>query len=431
VVRRNDHGSGLFMVLDGTLEVQVPKSDADVDTVYRGKAKAELLTFPLAAGEFFGEMSLISDVPHGGTVVARAPCTLIETPRQPVVTLMRTFASVKRGLDHAFVARKLSQLVGADARSETVQRLASAAVIRTLESGATLFTEGDPSDGLHMIRRGSVTVSRQSQGREVILAYLQVGNLVGEGALLSPDARRAATVRAAVGTETVHVPEDAIRALLATDTALRARLARQTHEHTVANVAVRDGTHGDLVRFLMDVGAGEATNLLLIDESLCVRCNNCEVACAETHGGVSRLDREAGPSFASIHVPTTCRHCENPKCMTDCPPDAIRRHTNGEVYIKDNCIGCGNCERNCPYHVIQMAPAEPIVRPGLLHRLLFGSSTPHFDAAAHGHEDVKKKAVKCDLCRELPAGAACERSCPTGAIVRVRPATYIDRLIRA
>ena len=62
----------------------------------------------------------------------------------------------------------------------------------------------------------------------------------------------------------------------------------------------------------------KAGDILVIDESLCVRCDNCEKACAETHHGVSRLNREAGPTFEMLHVPTSCRHCENPKCMTDC-----------------------------------------------------------------------------------------------------------------
>ena len=39
--------------------------------------------------------------------------------------------------------------------------------------------------------------------------------------------------------------------------------------------------------------------MLLIDESLCVRCDNCEKACAETHHGVSRLNREAGPTYCT------------------------------------------------------------------------------------------------------------------------------------
>ena len=128
---------------------------------------------------------------------------------------------------------------------------------------------------------------------------------------------------------------------------------------------------GSIVEFLMGEGIGEATDVLLIDESICVGCNNCEKACAETHGGISRLNREAGPTFANVHVPTSCRHCEHPHCMTDCPPDAIKRNSEGEVYITNDCIGCGNCVRNCPYGVIQMAP-EPPGKPGLFSWLLFG-----------------------------------------------------------
>ena len=64
---------------------------------------------------------------------------------------------------------------------------------------------------------------------------------------------------------------------------------------------------GNLVSFLLSQGLGEATDVLLIDESLCVRCDNCEKACADSHDGTSRLDRQAGPTFANIHVPTSCR----------------------------------------------------------------------------------------------------------------------------
>ena len=122
---------------------------------------------------------------------------------------------------------------------------------------------------------------------------------------------------------------------------------------------------GGIIEFLIGQRVGEATDVLLIDESLCVRCDNCEKACAETHGGTSRLDGEAGPTYASIHVPTSCRHCEHPHCMSDCPADAIHRAPNGEVYIDEKCIGCGNCVRNCPYDVIHMA-SQPPAKPGLL-----------------------------------------------------------------
>ena len=128
---------------------------------------------------------------------------------------------------------------------------------------------------------------------------------------------------------------------------------------------------GAVMGFLMAEGLGEATVALIIEDALCIGCDNCERACAETHGGVSRLDRSAGPSFAGLHVPTACRHCEQPHCMKDCPPNAIHRASDGEVFIDDSCIGCGNCQVNCPYDVIRMEYPAPD-KPGLLAWLMFG-----------------------------------------------------------
>lgn len=194
----------------------------------------------------------------------------------------------------------------------------------------------------------------------------------------------------------------------------------------------QDAESGSLITFLMQQGIGEATDVLLIDQSLCVRCNNCEKACADVHDGTSRLKREAGPSMAQIHVPTSCRHCEHPHCMKDCPPDAIQRSQNGEVFIADTCIGCGNCQQNCPYGVIQMALIDPKRRrPSLLSWLTLGlGPEPGVEKQSHDH-DLLKHAVKCDMCKDLSGGPACVRACPTGAAVRVSPEKFIDYASRS
>lgn len=430
LARRNDHGDGLFALLDGRVTVAVPASDAAVDTVYgTGDAPAER-QFALGPGDFFGEMSLLSDRLHSGTVTADRPSVLVKMPRQAMLKISKVSAPVKQALDETSIRRGLTNLLGSDVPATAVQALARQAEIVHFEAGATLFAQGDVPDGLHLIRRGSVTVSHLRGGREIVLAYVPAGNLVGEMALLSPKATRSATVRATAFTETIRIPTSAILPFIEKHPSVLRNVEALASERLVENAARTDPSAGDLVSFLMKAGAGEATNILLIDESLCVRCDNCEKACADTHGGISRLDREAGPTFATIHIPTSCRHCENPKCMTDCPPDALRRHPNGEVFILDNCIGCGNCERNCPYHVIQMAPREPAPRRSLLTRLLFGwGADPRTVQDPNDHHDGQKKAaVKCDLCKDLGA-AACEASCPTGAIVRVNPKTYVDRVM--
>ena len=140
------------------------------------------------------------------------------------------------------------------------------------------------------------------------------------------------------------------------------------------------------------------------------------------------MQREAGATFAQIHIPIACRHCEHPHCMKECPPNALSRGPGGEVFIADTCIGCGNCERNCPYGVIEMVPEKRAKFGGGLLWLLFGLGKAPGQRAPDYDPDVKKKAVKCDLCKSLKGGPACVRSCPTGAALRVSPETLFERL---
>jgi Fe-S-cluster-containing hydrogenase component 2 len=300
----------------------------------------------------------------------------------------------------------------------------------SFDGGTVLFKEGDPGDGLYLLRSGSVTVSRALGGRDVVLSYVAAGNYVGEMALVN-DAPRMATVRAAVATEAIVLDGGHFKEVIARHPQLRAELEQQVLSRIAENVKMEtETTAGGLIGYLVGQGLGEATDVLLIDESLCVRCNNCEKACADTHDGTSRLDREAGPTYAQIHVPTSCRHCEHPHCMKDCPPDAIRRAPNGEVFISDRCIGCGNCQRNCPYGVIQMGYADAVRhRPSLLTWLFAGiGEEPGMEAKApHDAHDKPhpKKAVKCDMCKDQKGGAACVRACPTGAALRVKPGEFL------
>lgn len=111
--------------------------------------------------------------------------------------------------------------------------------------------------------------------------------------------------------------------------------------------------------------------------------------------------------------------------MKDCPPDAIRRAPNGEVYVQDNCIGCGNCEKNCPYGVIQMA-GEKEKAPNLLSWILSGKGQAPGERRPVENDSVSKKAVKCDMCKDLSGGPACVRACPTGAAIRISPSEFVN-----
>lgn len=420
VFKRGEFANSLYTILDGEVGIQVDPENPN-----------ELVR--LRRGEFFGEMALISGRRRSSTVVATIEALLLEIDRNTMVRLVRSEPTIKAGIDKAAVVREIKTFLAPQVEDSLLSEVVESSSVVEFKPNDKLIEEDASDDAVYLIRKGSVTVSMRVAGRDVVLAYVPAGNYVGEMALIT-HRHRAATVTAASATEAIRMDSAAFRSLLDRDPELRRKVEDKLERRLMdRNLMQQNAEAGDLIRFLVRQGLGEATDVLLIDESLCVRCDNCEKACAETHHGISRLNREAGPTFAMLHVPTSCRHCEDPHCMTDCPPDAIHRAPNGEVFISDQCIGCGNCERNCPYGVIQMA-AVPEEKPGLLSWLLFGwGNGPGEDktSEAVARRTGGKHAVKCDMCKGIEGGPACVRACPTGAAIRVDPAGFIDVMRRA
>ncbi len=418
IFKKGDYTNTFFSIVDGEVLVEVPGEGGKRTTV------------ALSRGQFFGELGLLSGRRRSNTLRAGANCVLIETPRRSMLKLLASIESVRRQIDETSLRRAVRVHIAPFVPETDMDEMVKDAKIKSFASGQTIFKEGDEADGLHLIRRGSVTVSRVHGGKEVVVAYVAAGNYVGEMALLSANTRRSATVRAAVNCETILLPADTFSAVVNRNPTMRSSLEATVLERMSKDAqrdAAPDQATSGLITFLIGQGLGESTDVLLIDESLCVRCDNCEKACADVHDGTSRLDREAGPTFANIHIPTSCRHCENPHCMKECPPDAIHRNPNGEVFIDPaTCIGCGNCERNCPYGVIQMAQVNPRRRaPGLLSWLLTGFTTEPGREPEYHNKELGKKAVKCDMCKDLSGGPACVRACPTGAAIRINPEKFI------
>jgi CRP/FNR family transcriptional regulator, cyclic AMP receptor protein len=63
--------------------------------------------------------------------------------------------------------------------------------------GQVVFAQGDAVDSVFYIREGRVKISVVSaQGKEAVVAFLKVGDFIGEGCCLTGRARRVATARA-------------------------------------------------------------------------------------------------------------------------------------------------------------------------------------------------------------------------------------------
>lgn len=416
VFRKNDYTNSFMAIIEGAVIVEIDSEDDQVGFI------------TLEAGQFFGEMGLISGRRRTATVHAGEDTSIIEVPRRLMLKLIASVESLRKQIDAVFLRRAITTYLAPSLPQEAVSELMDGGVnVRRFGANEIIFREGDAPDALYLIRSGSVTVSRDVNGHDVVLSYVAAGNYVGEMALLN-DTPRTATVQATVPTEMILLDADTFRAVIQRNPAWRAELETRLLARIRSNVQREQQVgNSDIIRFLMGQGLGESTDVLLIDASLCIHCNNCETACAETHEGMSRLNRAAGPTVGNIHVPTSCRHCEHPHCMKDCPPDAIRRSENGEVYITDSCIGCGNCERNCPYGVIQMrAPAPPESKGSLISWMLFGIGSGPGEIEADYDANVPKRAVKCDMCKDQKGGPACVRACPTGAAVRLSPEKLLN-----
>jgi len=403
VFLKNDYTDSFWSVVEGAVEIEI-------DASRRVK---------LSRGQFFGEMGLLSGRRRVATVRVAEPNTvLLETPRKQMLKLLASVNSVRRALDELFLLRAMQTSIFPDAPRELLESLASKATLKSFKKGDVLFKEGDSGDVMYVIRKGSVKVSRHGRnGVDVAQAYVSAGNIVGEMAIIEREpTTRSGTVTAAVGCDTIVLQKADVQELFARYPEVQARVTRVADERRIQNAVVDwSDDSASILEFMMTEGLTDAENVLLIDSDLCVGCDNCEAACAATHGGYSRLDRKGGKSFASIQIPISCRHCENPLCMLDCPPDALTRMPNGEVVIRESCIGCGNCVSNCPYGVIKMVYDS--VDTGWSLRSLFGFGEK---------EKGPAKAAKCDMCRDLSGGPSCVRACPTGAAMRVNSARLVQ-----
>jgi CRP-like cAMP-binding protein/Fe-S-cluster-containing hydrogenase component 2/thioredoxin reductase len=432
IFERNEPGSSLFAIAEGSVLVEIDKDDPS-------------RTVPIGQGSIFGEVGLISGRRRGSTIRAGEPTVVVELARNAALKLISTVPAAGRAITRISIERQLLQIFGSGLTPGDIAEVVEAAEVRNVRAGEVVLAEGDPPDAeggkdVYIIRRGSMIVERTIAGKPVFMSYLPAGSYVGEMALID-DAPRSATVKAAIKSEVIRLPGEAFARLLERKPELlrRARTDMESRRQINSFIEGRKENFSGVVdlysqtaQFLIDNGVGEATDVLLIDEKLCVGCDNCEKACADSHEGLSRLNREAGTTYAHLHVPTSCRHCEHPHCMADCPPNAIHRGQDGEVFIDDTCIGCGNCQRNCPYGVIRMDSVPP-PKPSLLSWLLTGkgpgpgepSKAWRKKNAVPGVEQPKK-AIKCDMCSGIDGGPACVRACPTGAAIRVSPEGFLS-----
>jgi CPA1 family monovalent cation:H+ antiporter len=93
IIREGDEGDSLFIVGRGVVEV-----------LHRDEEHEEILK-KLGAGDFFGEIALLSPRPRTASVRAVTPCTLLELRRRDIMPIIEESATLKNALEEAYRQR--------------------------------------------------------------------------------------------------------------------------------------------------------------------------------------------------------------------------------------------------------------------------------------------------------------------------------------
>ena len=156
-----------------------------------------------------------------------------------------------------------------------------------------------------------------------------------------------------------------------------------------------------------------AEKATLIDVSKCMACRGCQVACKQwnqlpatatrvrgtyenppdlspnTFTRVTFREQSAAGSLKWLFRKHQCMHCTKASCVELCPSNACYKNEFGFTEINpEKCIGCGVCEKFCPFKV------------------------PHVNPET-------SKSKKCWFCVDRVANdlePACVKTCPTDAL---------------
>lgn len=105
--------------------------------------------------------------------------------------------------------------------------------------------------------------------------------------------------------------------------------------------------------------------VMVIDQSRCVGCMACVVACKRENDvpaehyrtRVVEMVRGEFPRLRSEMRSELCNHCDHAPCVSICPTGASHTQEDGTVQInRKKCVGCKACITACPYNVRYIHP---------------------------------------------------------------------------
>ncbi|MFY9556386.1 MAG: cyclic nucleotide-binding domain-containing protein [Blastocatellia bacterium] len=439
-------GNTFYVVIDSHLDVWI-----------KAPNNQDIKVAELKPGTQVGEMSVLAGVPRSATIKAppNAAAKVLEIQR-PALRLLRKLSAFGESLDVSYREHSRDSIIE-DLKGEMkltpemVTDLRAIATFRVFSKNHVLVREKAAIDRIFLIKQGWLRRAHESNGTGVE-DFLGHGFCFGvEGAMKNASWPYSVTLMGR--TESIEISIRALRQHVALRETLVRELTRFAPPEMGARVSTKPVVHEKQLAAqhdLITTGLVDATNLLVMDMDLCVRCGNCSLACHTIHGQsrllrrgihVTRLEAPRTSAVQSVLSPAVCMHCQDPECLTGCPTGAIGRFGLGQIDIDPKtCIGCGDCASQCPYNAISLIPrkAKPAEeKEGFKQRLrdYLRIKPEPLPPAVDATEDLV--AVKCNLCSDRvtlnPPGKkrraySCEENCPTGALARINPREYFTEI---
>ncbi len=169
---------------------------------------------------------------------------------------------------------------------------------------------------------------------------------------------------------------------------------------------------------------------ILMDNSLCIECQACRVACQneneidEEYSFIKFVSKESGeyPDVEYRLRRDSCFHCPDSPCINQCPVDALYkgegRFTTLEV---EECIACGQCQQACPFdipeigeermykcdacqHLLEQGEEPACVSTCISYALDFGDFEDMLEAGQQRVEEIKDKYPNAELYADYDYG---------------------------
>ncbi len=438
IYRYGEFGEDCCIILSGSVKVELPHK----------RTPHTSNTITLKYGEIIGEIAALSGYARTADVVALETTKVIIISRETLLQLLDRFPLFKEKIYGLYRQRALSSLIPtvpifAGVPANLLEELINKATLFRYNKGDVIFGQGDDADTFYIVRYGFVKISEtKKDGKERVLAYLKGGHYFGEMALMKKNEKRMATTTAINRTELIGISREDFITMVESNPRVKSSLEKAIKKTKEKISKIRkDECMERTLSAVIDSGAIQARGILVIDNTRCIQCDSCTKACAVLHNNKSRLVRKGRKLTNTLLIPTSCWNCSDPTCMIECPTGSIIRDSTGEIYHRDNCIGCGYCVRNCPYGNISIVTFQEACEKKDFFQKHFarhfrkkqGSKVEKVAKQSTNGKTVErkrslKKAVKCDMCREYPF-LGCVYNCPTGAARNIEPAEFFTDIM--